>query len=78
MCRPLNSDADSPTEICLYIKKEKNPHDLQSRVLTGLGATTPACGNEQKTFSYTNLNDIPTALATTDLSLIPNADLSQG
>jgi len=26
MCRPLNSDTDIfPTEICLYIKKEKNP-----------------------------------------------------
>lgn len=26
MCRPLNSDTDVfPTEICLYIKKGKNP-----------------------------------------------------
>lgn len=31
MCRPLNSDADVfPTEICLYIKRKKPTHDLQS------------------------------------------------
>lgn len=42
---PLNSDADSPTEICLYIKKGKKTPVIY-KVLTALGATTPARGNE--------------------------------
>lgn len=48
ICKPLNSDADIfPTEICLYIIKEKN-HDLQSRVLTELHAVTPHMAMNQK------------------------------
>lgn len=71
--KPLNSDADVfPTEICFYIIKENN-HDLQSRVLTGLHAVTPAYGNESKILSYTSLKDILIALIAIDLLLTHSA-----
>lgn len=77
MRSPLNNVRDFfLIEICLYIEKKKKKHDLQSKALTGLFATTPPNGNESKIFSCTSLKDIPIALITTDLLLTQSADLS--
>lgn len=77
MCSPPNSDRDFfLIEMCLYSKKKKKKHDLESKALTGLLANTPPNGNESKIFSCTSLKDIPIALITTDLLLTQSADLS--
>lgn len=81
-CGPKPAVLRTATEIsfsqkCAYTLKRKKKHDLESKALTGLFATTPPNGNESKIFSCTSLKDIPIALITTDLLLTQSADLSQ-